>query len=261
MTKSHLRILLICWLLVSVVGELEAQVPASPPPPTAVAAKLAKQVKALETLTGKSEATIEGVLVGLSLEDRQRVLAKVLELQASGVQQANLLAISINQVEQERLVAVQSAAKQNFIGFDWSLGVGVSFDIEGDDRVESASVVNGILRVEEENSAVPRLVAEVHYFFSDRDRKALWGFGPFVGIQTSDEEVLESFALGAMVGWRRSIDSSSSFNLGIGLVLDTDVQVLGDGLTANEPLPDGEDSVRFKKENRLGALLLASFSF
>jgi hypothetical protein len=64
-----------------------------------------------------------------------------------------------------------------------------------------------------------------------------------------------------MWGWRKSATATNSFNLGIGLVLDPKVQVLGDGIEANKPLPSGETAIRFKKEERLSGAILASFTF
>lgn len=172
-------------------------------------------------------------------------------------------------------------ANNEFLGFRWGMGVAVSADIESGHRVESASVVNGIVRVDEENDIIPRIFLETHKFFAGPTRPALsktgkplkdannqevfvatWGQGPFVGIQSSGENVIDAFAFGYMVGWRRKLDNDNdSFNIGLGLVIDPKAQVLGDGQEANQPLPTGETEVRLKKESRIGVTLVYSFTF
>jgi hypothetical protein len=58
------------------------------------------------------------------------------------------------------------------------------------------------------------------------------------------------------------VADNSSWNFGIGLRVDPNAKVLGDGIVANAPLPAGESSpVRTKTEPRLGVMLMSSFSF
>jgi len=61
-------------------------------------------------------------------------------------------------------------------------------------------------------------------------------------------------------GWNATY-GSSSWNFGIGLRVDPAAQVLGDGIVANQPLPAGETTIRFKNEVHYGVMLLSSFSF
>jgi hypothetical protein len=52
----------------------------------------------------------------------------------------------------------------------------------------------------------------------------------------------------------------STWNIGIGLRVDPQAKVLGDGITLNQPLPVG-DTLRIKTEPRLGVMLLSSVTF
>ena len=162
---------------------------------------------------------------------------------------------------------------RSFLGINFGVSFGMTTDLGSGERVEDAEVVNGIVRVTREANHKPRILLETHYFWEVdaedavvvvageeiRVRAADIGFGPFAAIQGSDEELLEAFAVGVMVGFRRA--ESSSFNIGIGVALDPKVKVLGDGVRANERLPEGETSIRFKEQARWGLLTLVSFSF
>ena len=207
-------------------------------------------------------------------QERQRIISSALDLASQGVAPSTAVVLA-QRIEVERQIATAQAAREQaeataqkkFLGFDWSLGVGLSGDLGGEARVESAEVVNGIVRVTEESSFKPRIVLETHFLFpigaetKGQTTGVLIGHGPFVGIQSSGNEVIESFSLGYMFGWRRDPAKSQSFNIGVGPIYDHKVKVFGDGIEANEPLPDGETEIRFKTEGRWGALLLFSFSF
>lgn len=160
----------------------------------------------------------------------------------------------------------EEATQKRFLGLNWSLGIGASYDFSGEPRVQSAKLVAGKVRVDEENRSLARLIYETHYFFrypQDKTKESgvRSGHGPFFGIQSSDNKLLEAFATGYMFGWRHDPEKSQSFNIGFGAVLDPSVQVLGDGLKDGQALPTGETEIRFKKEDRWGLLLVGSFSF
>lgn len=95
--------------------------------------------------------------------------------------------------------------------------------------------------------------------------------GPFVAIEigggtkaTTDAGPITGYALGWMWGLHHpslSTSNTSSWNFGIGVRVDPQAKVLGDGFVANQPPPPGETTVRFKTEPRFGLMLLSSFSF
>lgn len=157
-------------------------------------------------------------------------------------------------------------ARRQFLGLDFGLGLSLAVDLQGG-VIDDASVVNGRVRVSREKRARPRVLLESHYFFAPRARSFLgldsdrWGYGPFVALQGSDEEVIEAFGLGWMFGLRPKDDSSNAFNLGIGLLFDPQVRVLGNGIRDNDPLPAGETEVRFREEDHVSLLLSISLSY
>jgi hypothetical protein len=107
---------------------------------------------------------------------------------------------------------------------------------------------------------------ESHYFFLPTEcpfniGKDMCGWGPFMALQPGTDNIIEAAAIGLMMGFRRKKEESASFNVGIGVVVDPNVQTLGDGIVANKPLPGGETAVRFKNSEQYGVVILTSFSF
>jgi len=156
-------------------------------------------------------------------------------------------------------------------------------DFQPNSRIGSASVVNGIVRVSSEQEASAAIVLESHYFFIPTSPffgnvpAGDWGHGPFIAIVADtggNTQTITSYALGWMIGLREpswtydsqnkswsATYSSSSWNFGVGLRVDPQAQVLGDGIVANQPLPAGETSIRYKTQPLYGVLLVSSFSF
>jgi hypothetical protein len=183
----------------------------------------------------------------------------------------------------------------DWAGLNWGLGIAVDFDV-GQTRVGDVVVVgpNNIVRVDNTSSnASVGFVLEAHYFLRDfilpLPKKVNCGpsycytevgYGPFVALEIGNGTAVPSgnsgpitgYALGLMVGLHhlhpdaqgipQSTDTKS-WNFGIGLRVDPNAHVLGDGIVANQPLPPGEPTnpVRLKQEPRLGVMLLSSFSF
>jgi hypothetical protein len=162
-----------------------------------------------------------------------------------------------------------SPPPHDFLGLGFGVGISLTVDIGSTDRVESATVVNGIVRVTDENNDLPRVMLESHYFFLGKGKfgsltENQWGLGPFLALQPGSNNIVEAVAFGLMVGLKRpsqSKESTASWNLGLGFVVDPHVQVLGDGIHENQPLPPGETEIRYKQESQWGALIIFSFSF
>ena len=169
--------------------------------------------------------------------------------------------------------AARQQANRDFLGINFGIAFGMTTNLGSRDRVDEAEVTNGVVRVTKAANHRPRVLLETHYFWELEDdnavvslggtevpvRAADIGLGPFVAIQGSEDELLEAFAIGLMIGFKRT--ERSSFNIGLGVALDPNVKVLGDGLRPNKPLPDGETAIRFKEEARWGLVTLVSFSF
>ena len=179
----------------------------------------------------------------------------------------------------------------NFGGLGWGIGLAADFDLGGT-RVNSATVVNNVVRVvDSSNNVNVGFVLEAHYFFKTWETGGKQnctpvapligmlncsdiGMGPFVAIEiggganaTPNNGLITGYALGWMIGLRHPdlamTSPNSTWNFGIGLRVDPKSQVLGDGIVANQPLPIGESPtlVRIKTEPRYGLMLLSSFSF
>jgi hypothetical protein len=85
-------------------------------------------------------------------------------------------------------------------------------------------------------------------------------------LQPGDDEIIQAIGAGIMFGFRRGQpDNASSFNFGVGYVVEPSVQVLGDEFMENMAAPLDPDGnvipVRFQERDQGGLLLLASFSW
>lgn len=249
-----------CGLLCSVIVVLGAQ-SASALDHDVAATKAA--LKSDYNVTDAEFAQVEALASSASAV--AALLGEYGTLRAGGLGHAQAIA-AVAQRQAASAKAAAEEASRSFMGFKWGLGFGVSADLSSDDRVKSAEVVDGIVRVSNESSVLPRIVLEGHHFIfhngSDEDiTEATFGHGPFIAVQSSGEDLINGFGAGWMVGFRYKATSPSSFNLGLGAIVDANVQVLGDGLEPNEPLPGSETDIRFKEESRTGLLFFGSFSF
>lgn len=142
-----------------------------------------------------------------------------------------------------------------FQNLGFGLGLGWTHNL-GPRRVDSATVVNRIVRIDSEHNDLVRFMPEVHLWL-DRWDEQRWSWGPFLAIAPGSR-VIDAVGFGLLLGYRPHRVSQYSFNLGIGGTLDLDARVLGDGLVANEPLPPQENTVRTKQTTAAGLLLLFS---
>jgi len=119
------------------------------------------------------------------------------------------------------------------------LGVGVSltYDIGKHDRISSAELDgNNIIRVTKSDNAKARLVLEGHTFVKKIGKVYV---GPFVALQPGTDEIIEAIGAGVIFGLpsiggdEDSKKRPSPFNLAIGVMVDPNVQILGDGLRPN----------------------------
>lgn len=186
-------------------------------------------------------------------------------------------------------------------GLNWGLGIAADFDVSGARVASATLAgTNNIVRITDATPNVDvGFVLEAHYFIRDYFfakplATAMNGIpcdqicnvdvadGPFVALEigggtsvpSGSSGPITGYALGWMVGLHHPVlapsktgsstlvdTSTRSWNFGIGLRVDPDAQVLGPGIVANQPLPDGETTIRYEKEARYGIMLLSSFSF
>ena len=107
--------------------------------------------------------------------------------------------------------------------------------------VKSASIQNGLVRIDSQQNDQVRPWIEVHAWFVEWGRaektdqnpkpRPQWGFGPFVAVAPGANFV-DAVAMGAMIGrkYRTDSDSNLSFNLAFGAALNLNQQVLGEDL-------------------------------
>ena len=159
-------------------------------------------------------------------------------------------------------------AKENgsvvFQGISFGVGVGVSFS--DDDIISSAEIdASNLIVATKDETTQPRVILESHYYGWCKTAKCnagKFGIGPYFGIVAKDDNLISAFSTGVMFGWKDSRDpSSAGFSLGIGAILDADVQSLADGYEEGQPLPPGETSIRFKTESKWGAILFFTRTF
>ncbi len=139
------------------------------------------------------------------------------------------------------------------LGF--GLGLGWTHNL-GPRRVESVSVTNRIVRIDNERNDLMRVMPEVHLWI-DRWDEQRWSWGPFLALAPGSR-IIDAVGGGLMVGYRPHHTNQYSFNFAIGGTLDLDTRVLGDGIIANQPLPPRETSARTKQTSAAGLLLLFS---
>lgn len=166
---------------------------------------------------------------------------------------------------EEKTPPVKEEGVETFHGLKFGVGVALTVGIGEKPCVESASIVEGYVRVDKERDATATVMLESHYFFEmppiGKNKKE-WGLGPFVAIQPGgSDEIIEAFGIGAMIGFRREPKGTSSWNFGVAYIVDPSVKVLGDGFEENEPPPANETEVRFKEVADTGILVIVSFSF
>jgi len=206
------------------------------------------------------------LVTGKTSEEKTEILRQVSLLIQGGleIKKAGLaVELASARIAAQAKEAQENEAEKSFLGIDWGMGISASFDTDSTSRVKKAEIVNGVVRVEEESNIALGIVLDAHYFFTvhEKDDRATVGAGPFIAIQTSGDNLIDSWALGGMLGFRRDPAKSTSFNLGLGVRVEPGVKVLGDGLVENQPLPEGETDIRYKTEDRLGIVVVFSASF
>ncbi|MBI3528385.1 MAG: hypothetical protein HY067_10495 [Betaproteobacteria bacterium] len=161
---------------------------------------------------------------------------------------------------------------RTFEGMNFGVGFSVTHATGSVERVKTAELDSSrIVRVTKDTNDLARVMLELHYFFYPElggthsflggPEATKWGHGPFMAIQPGSDNIIDAIGFGWMVGFRRSGSTNSSFNVGLGMVIDPSVQVLGDGITKNQPLPAGETTIRYKETSQRGVLLLFSYTF
>lgn len=146
-------------------------------------------------------------------------------------------------------------------------GIGLAVTFLDEPEILETVVANNIVRISDSEKTKRDAWLESHYTFENLSAKANWNYlapGIFVAIQVAGEgATFDGFGTGLMLSWKRTKISDTkdkrAFNVAAGWV-NRKIRILGDGVTANEPLPEGEESVRYRRKDSTGWMLMFSFT-
>jgi hypothetical protein len=155
-------------------------------------------------------------------------------------------------------------ADKKFAGINFGAAIGILYSF-GVHRVEDAVLAPDsgqmVVRATTRRSTSAHVLLETHYFFTCKDYKN-FGNGPMLVVQPSDTaKLIASAGIGYLFGWRRGPDGTSSFNLGVAIMIEPFSKTLGPGIHENMPLPEGETTIRFIERSLTLGALIASFTF
>jgi hypothetical protein len=165
------------------------------------------------------------------------------------------------ETEKEKLLKERDELKSHLdmFGFNFGFGLMGSYYF-GDKRVDTASVVNNKVQIEKGDNKTLGVVFETHNTLWTLQKNKVY-LGPFLGIQTTTVELLDSAILGIMIAFKYKNDEKGSFNIGLGFVYDPSVKVLADDFKVGEPIPTGESSIRTKEITQMGIGIIVSYGF
>ena len=141
---------------------------------------------------------------------------------------------------------------------EFKFGIGLSYAYLNTPQIASAQIVNQRVRITESQPGFLSPVLEAHGW-THPPCKDKSGLGFFLSMHARGEKVIASAAAGIMFGLPRDKDGGEGFNFGIGYAVHPSVQVLGEGLNANETLPMGEMQVRYSQKTLHGFMLIVSW--
>lgn len=161
----------------------------------------------------------------------------------------------------EQVPVKTSGSNEDWVkSFGLSLGAGL---IAPNDRnITGTTVQNGIVRVTSEQDFIPALWLSSQWVYRTG---RMTGFGPFIGLGMDNKGGLfDNAGIGlafsmAFEPWKTRGEKQNALNIGVGWGVQK-VSVLGDGVIENEPLPEGEESVRYKEKYSHGPMILVSFT-
>jgi hypothetical protein len=166
-------------------------------------------------------------------------------------------------------------------GFHYGIGVGVSSNLGGIGAVSKDPTTN-IVRITRDNPAAARGLFEIHYYIPTKSlyptAQTVPGFytalGPYISLNTAPiggggetSQLFDSIGMGLMFGIQGGgCDKNNivcnnelySFNIGIGALIDTNVQQLRTGVIDNQPSAIPQDQL-LSKTTKIGFQVLFSY--
>lgn len=163
---------------------------------------------------------------------------------------------------------LQAESTSNFLDH---LGAGLALTVDGGnhDRIDAATLdPNGIIRVQEDSNVRARFMGEIHFALSCENAALLIegkkrcnpterSGGLFIAVQPGSDNIIEGVGLGWMLRLPDKL-FDRALNIGLGVFVDENVKILGDGLNPNTTLPAGETEIRFRNSDQTGLLLMVS---
>lgn len=186
--------------------------------------------------TTKEQLARESTLIQRTIDSMEQKQTAVQEAQEKAEQETTLaMQQAVETEKQRKFFGINFGLGLAFVQMDEPLITDISFNkLTNDENAQNVIFVNH----QAKTKAVAML--ESHYFFKnsliDEDPSMEWGHGPFFAISLISEEsidLLTNFGGGWMWGVRR--EDGSSFNIGLGLYVDTKATLLRpeyqDGMT------------------------------
>jgi hypothetical protein len=179
--------------------------------------------------------------------------------------------------------ATPAAATKLPLSF-FGVGIGGETKQEGPDRIADAAVVNKLVTITDDDNTTTGPVLEAHAYiwniahdYAVRDGKGrvyvtdkqpcktadvfpTIATGPFTMLRVGDNEIIKSFGLGWMVGFRLR-ESESSLNIGVAYTYQQDVKTFAKGFEEGKELPAGEATIRYRNRDGRGLAFVVSFGF
>lgn len=161
---------------------------------------------------------------------------------------------------------IKLETEKKFYGFNWGLGLAFTY-LANNMSIDDAKLVDGVVRVSKEHKRTEAVMFETHYLARINDSYiaklftgTTIGLGPFAAIRVTDSEGknVNAYGAGLMLGFKNSLDSKNSFNVGFGYFVDKKVKQLGSGITEGQTLPGTETEIRFKETDSGGVMLMFS---
>ncbi len=160
-----------------------------------------------------------------------------------------------------------------FLGLNWNLGIGLT-SLGGGEVIDNVSIetlitsgtttTTNTINVDTASEYSVELMLEFHKYLEQNnfDSGVTIGYGPFVAIGLAGEgkEPLDTFALGLMLGGRIR-GEESSFNIGVGWYLDSQVTRLKSGLTDGMETTITDPSKLINTRDDTGWMIMFSATF
>lgn len=166
----------------------------------------------------------------------------------------------------------------------FGVGIGADSKSGGPDRISDAAVVNGKITTLDDDNVIMGPILEAHalvftirndwavrddvgrlFVTQNQPCKSASEFptiatGPFTMLRLGDKEVIRSFGIGWMVGFRLK-QSENSLNIGVAYTLQQDVKAYASGFEEGNALPTGEQAIRYRTTDGEGVAFVVSFGW